>query len=360
MSQYGVGPPALSIRRASNYAQVSASVRAMKSKMLGAAGYDRLLRCSSPSECMSILREEGYFEAATIRGEILDPTSWQALFDSKMAALVHKLSNLSPDDCARLLTEFGGQYRLELLKSGLRLMVAHEDKEAPLDTMPSELSADFLRSTVETRNVERLVQVAGAPMLYSEISSALAEKKPLPLVEAIVDKYVLARIWTATDMSDWIDRQSVQTLVGEHIDTINLLLVARSKALGIAGDEVQRSLVPVNYHLGDALSGAAGSESTTNALRAFVSTVYGNTVERFVNTFKEGDSLHPLDVLLRRRHAANCLSSFSGFPFCAGLPLAFAYLMGYESSDLRCIISGKHDGLATEKIESFVILQKAL
>ena len=328
----------------------------MKSKMVGRDGYDRLLRCSSSSECMSVLRERGYFEAGTIPGELLDPTSWQGLFDTKMVALVHKLANLSPDDCAQLLTEFEGQYSLELLKSGLRLMVAHEEKEAPSDTMSSELSPDFLRSTVETRNVERLVQAAGAPMLYSEISSALAEKKPLPIVEAIVDKYALTRIWVAADMSDWIDKQSVQTLVGEHIDAINLLLVARSKALGIAGDEVQRSLVPVNYRLGGALSEAASSGSTANALRVFTKTIYGSSLERFVDTFKEGDSLHPLDVLLRRRQAASCLSAFCGFPFRAGLPLAFVYLMGYETADLRCMISAKQDGLATEKIEPLLIL----
>ncbi len=328
----------------------------MKSKMIGRDGYDRLLRCSSSSECLSILRDGGYFEAAAIEGELLDSTLWQGLFDGKMVALVHKLANLSPDDCAQLLTEFEGQYRLELLRSGLRLMVAHEEEEAPSDSMPSDLGPDFLRSTVETRNVERLVQAAGAPMLYSEISSALAEKKPLPLVEAIVDKYALTRIWTATDMSDWVDKQSVRDLVGEHIDAINLLLVARSKALGIAGDEVQRCLVPLNYRLGDALSEAASSGSTTNALRVFTKTIYGNSVERFVDTFKEGDSLHPLDVSLRRRHAASCLSAFSGFPFIAGLPLAFAYLMSYEVSDLRCIVSGKDDGLASEKIEPFLIL----
>jgi len=332
----------------------------MKSKMVGRDGYDRLLRCSSSSECMSILREEGYFEAAAIEGEFLDPTLWQGLFDRKIVALVHKLANLSPDDCAKLLTEFEGQYRLELLRSGLRLMVAHEEKEAFSDSTPSDLSPDFLRSTAEPRNVERLVQAAGAPKLYSEISSALAEKKPLPLVEAIVDKYALTRMWAATDMSDWLEKQSVQNLVGEHIDAVNLLLVARSKSLGIAGEEVQRCLVPLNYSLGDALSEAASSGSTTNALRVFTKTVYGNSLERFVDTFKEGDPLHPLDVLLRRRHAASCLSAFSGFPFCAGLPLAFAYLMGYEASDLRCLISGKHDGLAAEKIEPFLILSKAL
>lgn len=323
----------------------------MKSKMVGRDGYDRLLRCSSSSECMSVLRERGYFEAGTIPGELLDPTSWQGLFDAKMVALVHKLANLSPDDCAQLLTEFEGQYGLELLKSGLRLMVAQEEKEAS-----SELSPDFLRSTAETRNVERLVQAAGAPMLYSEISSALAEKKPLPIVEAIVDKYGLTRIWVAADMSDWIDRQSVQALAGEHIDAINLLLAARSKALGIASDEVQRSLVPVNYRLGGALSEAASSGSTANALRVFTKTIYGSSLERFVDTFKEGDSLHPLDVLLRRRHAASCLSAFCGFPFRAGLPLAFVYLMGYETADLRCMISAKQDGLATEKIEPLLIL----
>lgn len=235
-------------------------------------------------------------------------------------------------------------------------MVAHEEREAPSGVMPSDLSIDLLRSIVETRNVERLVQAAGAPRLYSEISSALAENKPLPFVEAIVDRYALTRIWSATEMSDSMDKQSVQALVGEHIDATNLLLVARSKVLGISAEEAQRNLVPVNYRLGDALLEAASSGSTMTALSILTKTIYVSCVGEFLDTFKEGDSLHPLDVSLRRRHATSCLSAFIGFPFCAGLPLAFAYLMGYEVSDLRSIISGKHDGVATEMIEHSLIL----
>jgi len=305
---------------------------------------------------MSVLREEGYFETATTVSESLDSTLWQNLFDTKMITLIHKLARLSPDDCAQLLAAFEDLYRLEFLKSGLRLMVAHEEEDTASVIMPSDLAADFLRSIVETRNVERLVQAAGASALYSDISSAIAENKPLPLIEAIVDRYGFARIWSAADLPDWTDKQSVQPLVGEHIDAVNLLLVARSKNLGITGEETRRVLLPVNYRLGDALSEAADSGSTTNALRAFTKTVYAGSVERFLENFKEGDSLHPLDVLLRKRHATGCLSAFSGFPFCAGLPLAFAYLTGYEVSDLRSIVSGKSDGLATDRIEQFLIL----
>jgi len=305
---------------------------------------------------MSILREEGYFEAEVGTGEAVDQSSWQNLFDTKMGTLIHKLCRLSPDDCAQLLAELEGEYRVEFLKSGLRLMVANEEGEAASGTMPSNFNADFLRGIVETRNVERLVRAAGAPALHSEISSALAENKPLPVLEAIVDKYALTRIWSATDMPDWIDKQSVQPLVGEHIDTVNMLLVARSRAFGIPAEEVQQILVPVNYRLGDALPEATSVGSATNALRVFAKTIYASSIEGLLDTFKEGDSLHPLDVSLRRRHATTCLSAFTGFPFCAGLPLAFAYLMGYEVSDLRSIVSGRHEGLATERIEQFFIL----
>lgn len=305
---------------------------------------------------MSTLREEGYFEGTTIAREPFDTTSRENLFDIKMVTVIHKLARLSPSDCAQLLATFEDQYRLEFLKSGLRLMTAHEEGEAPSGILPSDSSADFLRSIVETRNVERLVQTASAPALYGEISSALAEGKPLPLVEAVVDKYGLTRIWGATDMADWIDTQSVQPLVGERIDITNLLLAARSKALGIAADQTEQVLVSVNYRLGDALSEAASSGSVTSALRAFTKTVYGSSVAPFLDSFREGDSLHPLEVSLRRRHATSCLYSFSGFPFCAGIPLAFAYLMDYELLDLRAIISGKDEGLAADRLEQFLIL----
>jgi vacuolar-type H+-ATPase subunit C/Vma6 len=332
----------------------------MKAKMFDKNGYDRLLRCSTSSECVSILQEEGYFRDSEIEGGLLDPTSWQRLFDAKMTALVKKLARLSPDDCARLLTEYGSQYRLESLKSSMRLMAAHEDEEPQPDALYDDLRNDSLRGAVETRNVERLLEAVGAPSLYGEISSALAEKKSLPIIEGIIDKYALTHVWDATDMRDWIDKESVQGLVGEQIDATNLLLVARSKMLGISAEEVRQMLVPVNYRLRDTLVEATNAGSVVNALRAFTKTAYASSVETFLDTFKDGDSLHPLDVLLRRQHAARCLSAFTGFPFRAGLPLAFAYLMDYEMADLRSIVFGKRDDLPMERIEQFLILQKVL
>lgn len=324
-------------------------------------GYDHLLRCSTSSECMSILQEDGYFEDAVTADELLDPTSWQGLFDAKMAALVKKLVRLSPDDCARLLSEYEGQYRLESLKSSLRLMTAHEDESMQSYDVPGDLNDDSLRSAVETRNVERLFEAVGAHFLYGEVSSVLAEKNPLPFVEAIIDRCILTRIWNATEMRDWMDRESVQGLVGEQIDATNLLLVARSKALGISAEELRLVLlVPVNYRLGDALMEATNAGSATNALRAFTKTAYSSPVSTFLDAFKEKDSLHPLEVFLRRKHATSCLSAFTGFPFRAGLPLAFAYLMNYEMADLRAIVFGKRDGLSIERIEQFLVLQKVL
>jgi len=332
----------------------------MKSKMLGTLGYERLLRCSSSSECATILSEQGYLDSVTIPSGGLDPNSWQALFETKTVALIHKLARLSPQDCAQLLTAYENRYRLESLKSGLRLMAANVERDGSSGITTPELTTDFVRGIVETRNLERLAQVTGASAIYGEISSVVSEGRPLALVEGIVDKHGLALLWRATDMSDMIDRQSVQPLVGEQIDTLNLLLVARSKALGIAEDEIRRILAPVNYRLGDALSEATSSGSTTNALRAFTKTIYASSVGQFLETYKEGDSLHPLDSSLRRWHAARCLAAFSGFPFCAGLPLAFTYLMGYEVSDLQSIILGKENGLSADAIEQFLILWKTL
>jgi vacuolar-type H+-ATPase subunit C/Vma6 len=328
----------------------------MKSKMLGENDYERLLRCSTSPECLSILQENDYFRGIATPAEMADPTSWQKLCDGKMTMVVHKLANLSPHDCARLLTAFEGQRRLEHLKAGLRLMAARESKEP----QPDEYVDDSVRSAAETRNVERLVHAADAPLLYSEISSALAEKRPLPFVEAIVDKYALLRTWAAADMPEWMDKESVRGLLGEQIDMTNMLLVGRSKVLGISSEELQQVLVPVDYHLEGTLPDAASAGSATNALRAFAKTAYGSSIDRFLDTFREDGSLHPLEVSLRRRHANSCLVVFGGFPFHAGLPLAFAYLAAYELSDVSSILSAKRDGLPIEKIQQFLVLQKVL
>jgi len=350
----------VSARRALKYAQVSASVRAMKAKMLRESDYDRLLRCSTSQECLSILQETDYFEGAASPAEMGDPGAWQKLSDAKIVAVVHKLVNLSPEDCGRLLTAFEGQHRLEQLKAGLRLMAEKESKELQLEAFPGEYVDESLRSAVETRNLERLVQAAGAPSLHGELSTALSEKRPMALVEAIVDRYALLRTWTASDMPEWMDKECARGLVGEQIDITNILLVARSKVLGVSGEELQQIVVPIDYHLGGSLSDAVSAGSVTNSLRAFTKTAYGSSIERFLDTNKEGDSLYPLAVSLRKHHADSCLAVFGGFPFHAGLPLAFAYLTRYELTDVSSIVSAKHDDIPMERILQFLVLQKAL
>jgi len=351
----------LSVGRAARYAEVSASIRAMKSEMLGPDGYDRLLASSSSSECASTLREQGYFGSVSPAGEGFgQPSSWQALLDARVAATIKKMVRLSPPDCGHLLEAFEGQYRLELLKSGLRMIATQEQEKSEAYVSEAAFSNDMFRSIVESRNVELLVQYAKAQGLHADLVAALAENKPSPLLEAMVDRYALTQMWKAADMPDSVDRQSARALVGEQIDLLNLLLVLRSKSLQIADEEIQHVLISVNYRLGETLSEATGAGSVIGALRVLAKTPYAAQVNAFLDSYKEGDALHSLDVSLHRRHAAACRSGFSGFPFSAGLPLAFAYLMAYEVSDVRSILGGKHDGISRDRIEELLVLQKAL
>ncbi len=329
--------------------------------MLGPDEYDRLLTSSGSSECTSTLREQGYFGSVSPAGEAFDqPSSWQPLLDAKVSATIKKMIRLSPPDCRELLEAFEGQYRLELLKSGLRMIAAQEQEKSEAYASEAVLATEILRSIVESRNVELLVQYAKAQGLYTDLAAALAEKKPSALLEAMVDRYALTQMSKAADMPDSVDRQAARALVGEHVDLLNLLLVLRSKSLEIAEEEIHHALIPINYHLGEALSEATGASSVMGALRALAKTPYSAQVNPFLDSYKEGDALHPLDVSLHRRHAAVCRSSFSGFPFSAGLPLAFAYLIAYEGSDVRSILGGKRDGISKERIEEVLILQKVL
>jgi vacuolar-type H+-ATPase subunit C/Vma6 len=118
----------------------------MKARMLGENDYDRLLRCSTSPESLSILLENDYFQGTATAAEMADPALWQKLVDGKMISVVHKLVNLSPDDCARLLTAFEGQYRLEHLKAGLRLITAKESKELQSDAFSTEYIDDLGRA----------------------------------------------------------------------------------------------------------------------------------------------------------------------------------------------------------------------
>lgn len=329
--------------------------------MLAREGYDRLLASSSSSECVSTLREQGYFGSVSPAVEASDqPSSWQALLDAKVAAIIQKIVRLSPPDCRQLLEAFEGQHRLELLKSGLRVIAAQDQERSETHLLELGLNTDMLRSVVESRNVETLVQYAKAQGLQSDLAAALAESKPLPLLEAMVDRYGLARMSKAADMLDPVDRPLARPLVGEHIDLLNLLLVLRSKSLGIAEEEIQHALIPINYRLGENLLEAAGAGSVIGGLRVLAKTAYAAQVNVFLDSYKEGDTIHPLDVSLHRRHAATCRSRFSGSPFSAGLPLAFAYLVTYEVSDVRSIVAGKHDGVSRDRIEELLVLQKAL
>lgn len=348
----------MSVARASKYAQVAAAVRAMKSDILDESGYERLMRTSSLIEAANVLIEFRRGSSVRLTENELDLAQLESALRNEFITTIRRLVSYSPRACAELIERMLQKYEFESLKSLLRGL--HAEAEQALRTVvPSpRFPLEFCRDILESKNVARLVESIGVPSLTGPLSSAIGADQPLQVLESVVDQYTYLDVWRATSFLGKGDQESARSLIGDEIDTANILLTLRSKGLGLDARETKRLLVPINHRLGPTLEEAVEGGSVAASLRAFSKSAHGPSIAQLAAAHKEGDPVFPFELALKRSQAARCLRLFEGFPFVAGLPIAFVYIKGYETGDLISILTGKQDQIPTGAIEKFLVLHE--
>ena len=155
------------------------------------------------------------------------------------------------------------------------------------------------------------------------------------------------------------DAESVRHILGQRLDLQNLLLLARSKIMGIPPKTVRPFLLPVNYRLGAAeLDSMIELASVGEQLRQVLATYYGRTFKGVSLDALARFEVSSIETAFDRYLAKECFQAFSGSRFTAGLAVAFLFLKRFETNDLKGIIAGKAKGVAPKEIRRNTILHQ--
>jgi V/A-type H+-transporting ATPase subunit C len=326
----------------------------MKSYMLSRASYERLLRAASMAEVLNVLGDTVYASSVAETDLMSVETSLlRGYYDAH-----RRIISFAPPDCSALLESMYSRHEYQCLKSILRAIASGMEVEealkliAPAGKYTYELSRDLIRS----KNISRVIETVEDESLRKALSSTLEEGLPTPALESTIDRHIFLKIWRSTSLLDRWDELSAKRIIGKEIDFLNMTTVLRGHLMNLEPSTIQKLLIPVEYRLGVTLKRAAEARSAFHALQVLAGSDYGHLLSPFMSAYKEGETIFPIEVIFKRYLSRECLAMFEGYPFVAGLIIAFLYLKSYEISDLKAILNGKLAQLSPDTIRDFLIL----
>ncbi len=236
---------------------------------------------------------------------------------------------------------------LELLASILKAIAEGGEPEIISSQLfaVGEYDKDRIRQLVETRSVRRAVESVLDPELRESILAAISEPgmDTKTAVELSIQGVFAESLWrTAKVFLAGQHAESAKRILGQWLDLQNILLVVRSRTLGVSSKVIQSFLLPVHYRLQSAtVEEMAGLSSVDDIIRRVTETPYQRAVAGYEQASRLGLEISSLETSFNRYLAVQCSLAFAGWRFSAGLVVAFLFLKLFETRDLQAILTGK-------------------
>lgn len=301
----------------------------------------------------------GQLDSALRASDDLISLDWR--LTNRFQEVCKKISRYAPPSLGGLINVIVGRQEMNCLKALARIMNSAKNirRSNEIFVSAGRFTPELCKSILETGNIQRAIDLFPDERLKSQLRSALAQNGSSSPFEALIDRYYFARLWSATALLDGWDGQSSRITIGTEIDITNIMLILRLQLAGFERETVTRFLVPVNYRIGNAIQRAAESGSLLNSLRILATTTYAQAISTYAATYKEGDSITPIETALKRFHAAKCGAQMNGFPFLAGFVVAFLYLLSYELSDFRALAAAAKEQIPIGQTRKLLVLDRS-
>jgi len=337
--------------RARRYAQLSSAVRCFKADLLQRHQIERLAEAGSLSETTSLLA------AGQLSSSGTELSSVEAHLFNRVFDLTKRLISYAPPASKPLLKLSSAKYEFECAKQVLKSILYQVDAEEALKHIipAGRFAIERCKELIEARDTSRVIDTFGDEALKRFISPKLTGERDGVAVVSAVDRYYYSRLWALCNLCDLLDAQVARALIGEMIDHMNILVAFRSRLFGLDRKSTSELLIPVNYHLGNALTELAETGSLPNIIGILDSTPYAHPLE--ATKISSDESLGEVELALSRSHLATCLNMFAGSPFHIGLALSFLIIKNYELHDLFRILNGKANNVPSERVLSSLILR---
>jgi V/A-type H+-transporting ATPase subunit C len=334
----------------------------MKANLLKKTEYEALLKAINEQDALRILSGTAYASlSSSLSTEEFSISKFErALLESYYAVYEHVMS-FTVGKARAFLQKVYQRYEMTCLKSIIRIFYADVPRgEAMIYITPTgsfsfEVCTDLLRK----RELREVVEEVREPELKIKLLEAMKDgarlHSSLPL-ECVIDKFCFTTLWELANQLQGWDKPPVIRILGMEIDLANIIILLRTKSMGLDIVTTKNFLIPIRYKLGSEFESALNMLTALDALRILATGYYSNPLLDTLSICEEEGTILPVELALRRHYLKENLKVFAGYPFHVGLLLAYLNLKYYEIGDIRAVIVGKFNRLPPEKIKDLLTL----
>jgi len=354
------------LRSTYRYGPLTARVRGRKSFMLVKSDYDAMLTSENVQAALRRLEKSQYqrFVAPLLIGESSMGKAEENLNKAYQAEFNFILSNLRDREAIGFFNEVNRSLELRSIAALLKSIILSVDWGRAVDYLfpCGEIDASSCRTLIESKDFKKAVQLIKEKLLARDINRIWEEaedpaRKALE-VEVAIDAYASKRVWERLNGFRGRDRECTK-LTGIALDTTNIMTVLRMKKLGFQQALIEKYLIPIQYRMRkDELERAVAAPTEKDSIKMLTAGFYVNIVSPLISTYAVKEDLSLFEIAFKRFHSNLCEKIFIHPFFHLGVALAYLYLKWYEVRDLIAILTGKHLGLASERIALYLTLHQ--
>jgi V/A-type H+-transporting ATPase subunit C len=283
-----------------------------------------------------------------------------------------EIMEYSPKEIGFLLSTFLMKFEVDNIKAMLRAKWAGIgiDEAMRFITPIGRLDERKCRNVLEnSESVSDVVELLSDLEYGTALKDALKDHEEtgtlLPFEVALYTQ-VYGQITRATRKLKGKDRKIAEIVLGIEIESMNMKVILRGKSLGIARDQIIRSLLPMSDILNEkALETAVDSKDITSSIKSLLREVQVSAVRDYqyllsdlLKEYDASQSISQLEIVLDRNRLKASLRMVKRYTpyFNIGLVLSFLNTKRVEVKNLRAIVRGAEDRVPPERITELLIL----
>jgi len=319
-----------------------------------------------------LLKTPYQVEISAIPAKQLGPISLENALLTNYIRTYEEIIDHSPKDINFFLSTSLMKFEVDNVKAMLRAKWAKISVgEAvtyivPVGRLDEVKCRNILESSNSVNNIVELLKDLEYGSVLKEALTEYEETESLLPLEVALDKYIYRKIWRATGKLRGLDKKIARTVLGIEIDSTNVKIILRCKAMKISEQHIRNYIIPVSDVFGDkeledaikATNIESSIESLLAAAKLAMVRDYQYLLTDVMEEYNSSESLSKLEMVLDRGLLKTCfriLKRRTQF-FNIALILAFLKLKWFETRNLRAIIIGAENKIPPDKVKNLLII----
>lgn len=371
-------------RKRSNYPYVVARIGAMRSRLLPADQYPKLLQMDIPEIARFLEESEYKREIDELAARFSGIDLLELALNLNLARTFKTILGFSEGELSLLVSAYLRRYDVWSLKSIIRGKYYHASLDEILQTIipAGDLTIDYLIHLAKLGSIEEVLDELRArrSIFYPPLAMAKEEfdqTKMLAPLENALDKAYYSSVFedieavkgkipepvemgTLTALASFFMPSSVRMFLEyfrTEIDLVNLKTLFRLKREALEPTEVMKHMVEGGLRLGvEQLSRLASAHSFSEFIAMLAETYYYPDLADAIATIEATGSLNEVEIALEKILINTARTISYEFPLSIAPVLWYMVRKNAEVYNLRVIARGKEARLSSDTIKKQLVI----